>query len=171
MTLPVRSHPLAGLLAVVLLAALAGCSVRTGSFGATGSGMPSVVPSGAAGTAVVLRFGDHVATGVLADTAESRQFASMLPATVNLRDVWGQAKSGRLPGVLAAAGGAPIHDPVPGDIYFWPTSDVLAIYYDDLGQAVPAPGLIRLGTLSSGLDELADAGRQLTVRIDLAAAG
>ena len=62
--------------------------------------------------------------------------------------------------------GKPVHDPVPGEIYFWPQSDVLAIYYDDLGQTVPAPGLIRLGAVTTGLDTLADAGRWITVRIE-----
>jgi hypothetical protein len=43
-------------------------------------------------------------------------------------------------------------------------------YYDDLGQTVPDPGLVRLGVVDSGLDYLADAGRRFTVRVDLAAA-
>ncbi|GAA3263170.1 hypothetical protein GCM10020216_105630 [Nonomuraea helvata] len=57
----------------------------------------------------------------------------------------------------------------PGDIYFWSPSGVIAIYYDDLGQAVPDPGLIRLGVVKAGLESLADAGDQVTVRIDPAA--
>jgi hypothetical protein len=119
----------------------------------------------------VLRFGDRVATATLAQTPECRQFMAMLPATVNLKDVWGQAKSGRLPTMLTVEGSAPVHDPVPGDIYFWPLSEVLAIYYDDLGQAVPDPGLFRLGSVDSGLDALAGAGRRFTVRIEPAATG
>ncbi|WP_204008935.1 cyclophilin-like fold protein [Virgisporangium aurantiacum] len=117
---------------------------------------------------MVLRFGDRVATATLVDTPEARQFAAMLPATVELKDVWGQAKSGRLPHVLTVEGSAPIHDPVPGHIYFWPLSEVIAVYYDDLGQAVPDPGLVRLGTIDTGLDSLANAGRRIAVRIELA---
>ena len=48
--------------------------------------------------------------------------------------------------------------------------EAIAIYYAGLGQSVPAPGLIRLGTLDAGLDDLADAGRHLTIRIEQAAA-
>jgi hypothetical protein len=46
--------------------------------------------------------------------------------------VWGQAKSGRLPHPLTVEDTAPVHDPTPGDIYFWPTTEVIAVYYDDL---------------------------------------
>ncbi|GIM91707.1 cyclophilin-like fold protein [Paractinoplanes toevensis] len=81
--------------------------------------------------------------------------------------MWAQAKSGPLPHPITAAGTAPVHDPVPGELYFWPTTDVLAVYYADLGQAVPDPGLIRLGAIDTGLDDLAHAGRRVTVRIDI----
>ncbi|MGN9846886.1 cyclophilin-like fold protein [Nonomuraea sp. H19] len=118
----------------------------------------------------MLRFGDHAAAARLTDTPPSRRFAAMLPLTVQLEDVWGQAKSGRLPHLLAVEGGTPVHDPTPGDIAFWPPSGMIAVYYDDLGQAVPDPGLVRLGVVEAGLDRLADAGSRVVVRIDLAAA-
>jgi hypothetical protein len=109
-------------------------------------------------------------TATLGDTPPSRQFAAMLPLTVQLKDVWGQAKSGPLPGMLTAEGTVPTHDPVPGNIYFWSQTEVIAIYYDDLGQAVPDPGLVRLGVIDTGLDSLANAGGRVTLRIELAAA-
>ncbi|WP_433519911.1 cyclophilin-like fold protein [Nonomuraea sp. CA-143628] len=118
---------------------------------------------------VVLRFGDHAVAATLTDTPPSRQFTAMLPMTVRLTDAWGQAKAGRLPRALTAEGGTPVHVPAPGGIYFWPPSGVIAIYYDDLGQAVPDPGLIRLGAVEAGLDRLADAGDRVTVRIESAA--
>ncbi|WP_433369723.1 cyclophilin-like fold protein [Actinoplanes sp. CA-142083] len=155
----------AALMTVALVAVLAGCGT------ASASGIARLDPSAAGpdtGTGVLLRFGDHVATATLTDTPESRQFAAMLPATVDLRDVWAQAKSGRLPRSITIEGSTPVHDPVPGDIYFWPTTDVLAIYYADLGQAVPDPGLVRLGALDTGLDDLGNSGRRAAVRIELA---
>jgi hypothetical protein len=151
--------------ATLMITALAvsGCAVTPGP------GSPMTARA-AAPAEVLLRIGDRVATATLSDTPESRQFAAMLPATVDLKDVWAQAKSGRLPATITAAGSRPVHDPAAGGIYFWPTTDVLAIYYADLGQAVPAPGLIRLGSVGSGLSGLENAGRQATVRIELAAA-
>nr|BFE58818.1 hypothetical protein GCM10020063_033440 [Dactylosporangium thailandense] len=83
---------------------------------------------------VVLAFGDQVATATLADTPQGRQPAAVLPTSVEVQDVWGQAKSGRLPHTLGVEAVEPVHDPVPGGIYFWPTTEVIAIYYDDLGQ-------------------------------------
>jgi hypothetical protein len=128
------------------------------------------MPSVAGGVSVVVRFGDHAVTATLGDTPEAQQFVAMLPATVELKDVWGQAKSGRLPRTITVDGSRPIHDPVPGDIYFWPRTEVIAIYYDDLDQAVPDPGLIRLGTVDSGMAALGDAGKHFTVRIEARAA-
>ena len=46
---------------------------------------------------------------------------------------------------------------------------MIAIYYDDLGQTVPQPELICLGTLVTDPAALADTGRKVTVLIDWAA--
>jgi hypothetical protein len=74
-------------MAAALAAVLAGCSVSAGP-GAAGSGSPSATARGTAGVPVVLQFGDRVATATLTDTPEARQFAAMLPVTVDLKDVW-----------------------------------------------------------------------------------
>jgi hypothetical protein len=44
------------------------------------------------------------------------------------------------------------------------------VYYDDLGQSVPPPGLVRLGAVDSGVEKIADAGGLFSVRIDRSAA-
>ncbi|GAA1869728.1 cyclophilin-like fold protein [Asanoa iriomotensis] len=150
--------------ALMAVAVLAGCSVPVGP-DVVGVGRPSAEPGAAGRVAVVLRFGDHVLTATLTDTPAAREFAAMLPLTVQLKDVWGQAKSGRLPRPLSVEDVRTIHDPKPGEIYFWPTTDVIAFYYDDLGQTVPDPGLALLGVLDAGIDQLADAGGQVTVQV------
>ena len=48
----------------------------------------------------------------------------------------------------------------------WPDTAALAVYYDDLGQSVPPPGLVQLGTVETGLDEIADSGGLVTVRFE-----
>ncbi|MEW1840044.1 cyclophilin-like fold protein [Nonomuraea angiospora] len=167
-TVAVRARRLAAcLLATALVAVLGGCSLPANpqlirprpSTASVISGMP-----------VVLWLGDQAVTASLIDTPPSRQFAAMLPLTVQLTDAWGQAKAGPLPRPLTLGGGVPIHDPTPGEIYFWPSSGVIAVYYDDLGQTVPDPGLVRLGVVKAGLDRLAEAGERVTVRIEPAAA-
>ena len=91
----------------------------------------------------------------------------MLPLRVTLSDAWRQAKSGRLPHPVGVESTARTLRPVAGGIYYWPDTAALAVYYDDdLGQSVPPPGLIRLGTVDTGLDEIAAAGRQVTVYVD-----
>jgi hypothetical protein len=159
----------AALLMIASTVVAAGCSAASGASGAVARSSPGS-PSVAVGVPVELRFGDQVATATLSDTPEARRLAVMLPATVELKDVWAQAKSGRLPRPLTIEGSKPVHDPVAGGIYFWPQSGVIAIYYADLGQAVPDPGLICLGGVDTGLDDLAGAGRTVTVRLELASA-
>ncbi|MBL7255851.1 cyclophilin-like fold protein [Paractinoplanes lichenicola] len=147
-------------LVLVLLLAAGACSSRPGS---------SPSPTGA-GTAIVLRTGDRVATATLADTPAARDLLAMLPVSVPMRDAWAQAKSGRLPRDLAVDRAEPVHDPAPAEIYFVPGADVIAVYYADLGQRVPGSGLVRLGVVEDGLDNLAEAGRRFTVRIERAEA-
>ncbi|MGA5761689.1 cyclophilin-like fold protein [Nonomuraea bangladeshensis] len=163
------------LAACLLAGLLAGCSAPAGPLGA-GTRTPPVSSPGVAGAGsgvpVVLRFGDHVVAARLTDTMVSRQLTAMLPLTVQLADAWGQAKAGPLPRPLTAGGdGTPVHDPAAGGIYFWPVSGMIAVYYDDLGQTVPDPGLVRLGVVEAGLDDLSRAGRRLTVRIEPVGSG
>jgi hypothetical protein len=83
----------------------------------------------------------------------------MLPATLELSDVWGQAKTGRLPHPLPTEDAARVLTPSVVGVYYWPGTQTLAVYYDDLGQSVPPPGLVSLGAVITGLDAIADAGR------------
>jgi hypothetical protein len=107
---------------------------------------------------VVLRFDDQLATATLSDTRAAREFAAMLPLTVELTDRMGQAKTGRLRRPIPAEGAVRTLKPTPGGIYYWSDTAALAVYHDDLGQSVPPPGLIHLGGVDTGLDDLADAG-------------
>ncbi|MFC5162030.1 cyclophilin-like fold protein [Nonomuraea angiospora] len=163
-TVAVRARRIA---ACLLTAALAGCSLPADPYLITPRSNTASVISG---MPVVLWLGDQAVTASLTDTPPSRQFAAMLPLTVPLTDAWGQAKAGPLPRPLTIDGGVPVHDPTPGEIYFWPSNSVIAVYYDELGQTVPDPGLVRLGVVTTGLDRLAEAGERVTVRIEPAAA-
>jgi hypothetical protein len=157
------------LVTAALLNLLAGCSIPAHPNPTPQRAQPDPL-SAAAGVPVLLRSGNWVATATMTDdTPAARQLAAMLPLTVPMKDVWAQAKSGLLPDTLTGEGATPVHDPVPGEIYFWPHTEVIAIYYADLGQTVPDPGLIRLGTVDTGLDNLAHAGRRFTLTIEAAA--
>nr|WP_255512953.1 cyclophilin-like fold protein [Kribbella sp. VKM Ac-2527] len=116
----------------------------------------------------MLLFDDRAVPATLDDMPATRELAARLPLTMDFRDTWGQAKSARLPGPVPVIGVARTLEPTPGGIYYWPDTATLAVYYDDLGQSVPPPGLVRLGTLDGDPAEIADVGHQVAVRIDWA---
>ena len=127
----------------------------------------SAGPASAA-QAVVLRVPTGLATVTLDDTASARAFAAHFPLELTLRDPMGQAKSGPLSSPLVVADAEPVLDPTVGELYYWPPSNTVAIFYDDLGQTVPPPGLVRLGVVDSGLASIATAGKRFPPRIELA---
>ena len=55
--------------------------------------------------------------------------------------------------------------PEVAGLYDWPPSGDVGIVYDDLGQTVPPPGMVQLGTVTSGLRTIASAGNRFTVSI------
>jgi hypothetical protein len=156
----------------VILAALAiGTFDGSGSATTVASAFPTVdqpAVDSLGGTRVVLRLSDGTATAHLEDTAAARAFASLLPVQLTLRDPMGQAKSGRLPAPLPAVDADRVTDPEVAGLYYWPPSGDVAIVYDDLGQTVPPPGMVRLGTITSGLPTIASAGNRFTVSIERA---
>jgi hypothetical protein len=180
MNVTARLHPrlLAGVLlvAATLGVMLAGCSISGPGSGSdqtlpAASTVPTVPTSPRASTGsvrVVLRLSNGLATATLDDTPAAREFAAMLPLQLKLHDPMGQAKSGPLPRPLDAAGGEPVFDPAVGEIYYSAPSNTFAIFYDDLGQSIPDPGLVRLGTIDSSTDRIAEAGNRMTLQIYLA---
>lgn len=118
---------------------------------------------------VLLRVPDGLATVTLDDSPAARAFAARLPLRVSLDDPMGQAKSGQLPSPIDVTGAARVFDPSVGVLYYWAPSHTVAVFYDDLGQSVPAPGLVRLGVVVSGLSAISTSGNDFSVRIEPAA--
>jgi hypothetical protein len=168
----VRGRTAAVLATASLVAVLAGCSTESPTAGSNATApSPSTVVSPRSASSgsvrIVLRFGDEFATATLSDTPAAREFAAMLPLQLKLRDPMGQAKSGPLPRPIDAAGGEPVFDPTVGEVYYSANSNTFAIFYEDLDQSIPEPGLVRLGTVDAGTDRIAEAGRRFTVQIYL----
>lgn len=116
-----------------------------------------------AGREVLLRVTDGLATVTLDDTPAARAFAAMVPLRVVLDDPMGQAKSGKLASPIDVTGAERVFNPSVGELYYWAPSHTIAIFYDDLGQSVPSPGLIRLGSVDSGLSAIARSGGNVRV--------
>jgi hypothetical protein len=163
-------------LAVVsLVTAVGGCALggtaetkpTTGTSSVSAAATPDTA---SASNRLVLRFEGHVATVILDDTPVAREFATMLPMTLHLSDPMGQAKSGPLPLSWSpdVTHAARTFRTTVGELVYWSPSSTVAVVYDDLGQRVPPPGLVRLGVIDTGLDEVAAGGNALTMRIDLA---
>lgn len=93
----------------------------------------------------------EVATATLEDSPAARDFAALLPLTLNLKDYASTEKVSDLPKKLSTEGSPPGYDPSVGDITYYAPWGNLAIFYRDFGYA---KGLIKLGTISSGVDAL-----------------
>lgn len=117
---------------------------------------------------LVLRLGDETATVTLDDTAEARALAAMLPLELDLADTMGMAKVAELPERIDATVAERRRQLVAGEIYYWSPNGALAIVHTDLRQQVPPPGVVRLGVVDTGLDEVRDAGRRTTARLEQA---
>ncbi|MER6160505.1 cyclophilin-like fold protein [Streptomyces sp. NPDC001868] len=98
-----------------------------------------------------LTAGEAVLNATLEDNATARDFASLLPLTLQMNDLLKREKYGHLPRSLAA-GGTPQSSYEIGHIIYWSPGPDIAIFYDHDGQSIPDPGIIVLGEIDSGAD-------------------
>jgi hypothetical protein len=94
-------------------------------------------------------------TATLVDNATSRDFVSLLPLTLTLRDYESTEKIRELPRKLSTKGAPAGIDPAIGDITYYAPWGNLAIFYRDFGYS---SGLIHLGRLDSGVEALRGSG-------------
>lgn len=116
-------------------------------------------------TSIKFTIGDQTATGILFDNPTARDFASLLPITVDMYDLFGREKPGPLPRALDV-GGDRVFSYEVGDLSYWSPNRDIAIFYAADRQAIPSPGLIRLGRVETGLDTIAQAGDRFQLRIE-----
>jgi hypothetical protein len=101
----------------------------------------------------------------LEDNVAARDFASLLPMTVTLRDYARTEKIGDLPKRLSTDGAPAGFDPSAGDIAYYAPWGNLAVFYRDFGYS---NGLIKLGAVEVGGAAL-DRPGALRARIELVA--
>jgi hypothetical protein len=102
-------------------------------------------------------------TATLDDNATSRDFVSLLPLTLTLKDYAETEKVSDLPKRLSTEGAAAGRDPSVGDITYYAPWGNLAVFYKDFGYS---SGLVRLGKIESGVEALNRPG-PLKVTIEL----
>ena len=98
-----------------------------------------------------LKVGDTVLTATLIDSATTRDFISLLPLTLTLKDYAGTEKISDLPKRLSAESAPSGSDPSVGDITYYAPWGNLAIFYRDFGYS---SGLVILGKMDSGKEAL-----------------
>ena len=92
-------------------------------------------------------------TATLVDRATTRDFVSLLPLTIPMRDLFAREKSGDLPRSLSE-GGERKRTYEVGEVIYWSPSAHLAIFYLRDGPAIPSPGIIVLGKIGFGVEAL-----------------
>jgi hypothetical protein len=144
-------------------------SIRTVTYGA-GSNLPANVHARPAAAVaqqnmtlkIRLTVNEKTVVASLADNPTARDFHSLLPFTLTLDDYAATEKISYLPRKLAKDGAPAGIDPAIGDIAYYAPWGNLAIFYKDFGYS---KGLIKLGTISSGLEALTVSG-SVKVRIE-----
>jgi hypothetical protein len=99
--------------------------------------------------------GGRSVTVTLVDTATARDFATLLPLTVTLKDYASTEKISDLPRRLSTEDAPEGFEPSTGDITYYAPWGNLAIFYKDFRYST---GLIGLGKLDGDLDLLNSSG-------------
>src|SRR5437899_8079016 len=84
-----------------------------------------------------------ILTATLADNGTARDFASLLPLTLTMNDLFGREKFGHLPRGISDKGKR-THTYEIGDIAYWSPGPDVAIYYHHDGEQNPDPGRLAI---------------------------
>jgi hypothetical protein len=103
------------------------------------------------GMKIRLTVGDKVLTATLIDSKTTRDFISLLPLTLTLKDYAGTEKISDLPKRLSTEDAPSGSDPSVGDITYYAPWGNLAIFYRDFGYS---SGLVILGKIDSGIEAI-----------------
>jgi hypothetical protein len=90
-------------------------------------------------------------TATLDDNATARDFVSLLPLTLTLKDYAETEKVSGLPKRLSTEGAPAGADPAVGDIAYYAPWGNLAVYYRDFRYS---DSLVKLGRIDSGAEAL-----------------
>ena len=104
-------------------------------------------------TRVRITIGTKSIEATLADSEAARDFASLLPITLPMNDLFRREKFAHLPRAISEQGKR-THDYAGGTIGYWPPGPDVAIFYRQDGERIPDPGLIVLGKIKAGVEAL-----------------
>ena len=113
-----------------------------------------------------INIGGKILTASLADNATARDFVSVLPLNLSMKDLLGREKYGDLPKELSEDGPRKNRYEV-GDIAYWSPNQQLAVYYRQDGESIPSPGIIPIAKMDAGREAFNVSG-SVKVTIELA---
>jgi len=114
---------------------------------------------------IQLTINGQVLSAILEDSAAARDFAALLPLTLDLEDYASTEKIAQLPRKLSTAGAPAGITPSIGDVTYYTPWGNLAIFYKGSGHA---NGLVKLGHIEGDIQVLHDRG-PLKAHIGIAA--
>ena len=98
-----------------------------------------------------ISIGGKILSASLADNATARDFVSVLPLNLSMKDLFGREKYGDLPKALSE--NAPRKNRYEvGDIAYWSPNQQLAVYYYQDGESIPSPGIIPIAKMDAGAE-------------------
>lgn len=121
--------------------------------------------SSSAQTTILITANGKAVKARLIESPTSRDLIQLLPLTLKMNDLFNREKFGHLPRALSKGGKATYRYTV-GEIAYWPPGPDIAVFYRHDGEAIPEPGIIVLGKVTSGLEAFHVPG-SLTVRLEL----
>ena len=114
---------------------------------------------------IQIKVKDAVLRATLLDSEAARDFASLLPLSLPMNDLFRREKYGLLPRAISE-GGKRTHTYEVGDIAYWPPGPDVAIFYRHDGRRIPHPGIVMIGKVDSGIAALDGAGStNVTIRL------
>ncbi len=102
---------------------------------------------------VRITIGDRSIEAKLADSDAARDFASLLPLTLAMNDLFRREKFATLPRAISEQGKR-TYDYAVGTIGYWLPGPDVAIFYRQDGERISHPGLIVLGKIKAGVEAL-----------------
>src|SRR5438552_9235427 len=127
--------------------------VLAATLGPTARGADNTPTSHTSAVKIKLTIDNKTLTATLADNKTARDFASLLPLTLTMNDLFGREKYARLPRAISQEGKR-THTYQIGDLAYWPPSHDVAVYYRQDDEKIPEPGIIVIGKIDSGVEAL-----------------
>lgn len=113
-----------------------------------------------------IRIDGKVVAATLNDTDAARDFAAMLPLTIQMDDHLRREKTGVIPKPLSArTAGSRSYE--KADLGYWRPRNSFVVFYRQDGLEIPSPGIVVLGRLDSGAEAF-DVPGAIEVRVEIA---